>query len=226
MLRQATLAGGACGSRAQLDPLSQGRQSVQGKTRNLQPARARILERLFAIVKRRNKSGVFTGSEGFLRRARVLFTPDGFVPPARPGESRCPGGRRRCRNRARWPLFVTVATCAMEAVSGAVIGAVTPAPAVTGSVPAVTAVAGRPSLSLRAGRPGPLPLATPEQLAHETLACATEVAITPGGTSRHVRVSRPLLPRLRPRRYPRDLTSPRTPCQSCRCGQPGPQRPP
>ena len=40
-----------------------------------------------------------------------------FVPPARPGESRCPGGRRRRGNRAPWPLPVTVI---------AVIGAVTP----------------------------------------------------------------------------------------------------
>ncbi len=31
-----------------LDPPSQGRQSVQGRTRKCQPARARILQRLFA----------------------------------------------------------------------------------------------------------------------------------------------------------------------------------
>jgi hypothetical protein len=86
-----------------------------------------------------------------------------FVPPARPGGSRCPGGRRRRGNRACWPLPVTViaVTGAVIAAGVAVSVAVTtvprgrdPAPAVTGTVPAVTAVAGRPSLSRRAGGPG------------------------------------------------------------------------
>jgi hypothetical protein len=45
-----------------------------------------------------------------------------FVPPARPGESRCPGNRRRHGIRARWPLYVAViaVTCAVKAVTGAV----------------------------------------------------------------------------------------------------------
>jgi hypothetical protein len=34
----------------QLDPPSQGRQSVQGRTRKCQPARARTLERLFRVA--------------------------------------------------------------------------------------------------------------------------------------------------------------------------------
>ena len=62
-------------------------------------------------------------------------------------------------------------TGAVKVVTGAVIGAVTavtrgrdPAPAVTGTVPAVTARAGRHSLSRRASGSWPLPVA------HETLA--------------------------------------------------------
>jgi hypothetical protein len=45
-----------------------------------------------------------------------------FVPPARPGESRCSGGRRRRGFRNRWPLSVTVVavTGAVNAVTGAV----------------------------------------------------------------------------------------------------------
>ncbi len=35
-------------------------------------------------------------------------SPVDFVLPARPGESRCPGGRRRRGNRARCPLSVAV----------------------------------------------------------------------------------------------------------------------
>ena len=60
-----------------------------------------------------------------------------FVPPARPGESRCPGGVGRRGNRARWPLPVTMiaVTGAVKAVTGAVIGAVK---TVTGAVKAVT----------------------------------------------------------------------------------------
>jgi hypothetical protein len=66
-------------------------------------------------------------------------------------------------------------------------------------------VESRPSRR-RAG--GPALYRSPRRsLAHETPACATEVVIAPGGTSRHVRVSRPLLPRLRLRRYPRDLAA-------------------
>ena len=90
------------------------------------------------------------------------------------GQSRCPGGGRRPGNPARWPLPVTViaVTGAVKAVTGAVTGAVKavirirdPAPTVTGAVPAVTA--GRSSLAESPGqRPGSLPLATPESLAH------------------------------------------------------------
>jgi hypothetical protein len=77
-----------------------------------------------------------------------------FVPPARPGESSCSGGSRHRGFRALWPLPVTVfaVTCAVKVVGCAVTGAMTtvtrgrePAPAVTGSVPAVIAVAGCPS---------------------------------------------------------------------------------
>ena len=74
--------------------------------------------------------------------------PDFFVLPARPGESRCPGRRRRRGIRARSPLRATViaVTGAVKAVGRAVTGAVTavirgrdPAPDVSGAVPAVTA---------------------------------------------------------------------------------------
>ncbi len=43
------------------------------------------------------------------------------------GESSCPCGRRRGRNRARWPLSIKViaVTGAVKAVGGAVTGAVT-----------------------------------------------------------------------------------------------------
>jgi hypothetical protein len=94
---------------------------------------------------------------------------------------------------------------------------------VTGAVTAVTRgsdpCAGRDRISacrdrrgrslpaeLPGQRPGHPPLAAPEPLAHETLACATEVAIAPGGTSSHVRLSRPLLPRLWPCRYARRVS--------------------
>ncbi len=117
-------------------------------------------------------------------------------------------------------------TGAVKAVGGAVTGAVT---AVTrGRDPcagrdrlrACRDRRGSSSLAESPGkRPGPLLLATPEPLAHETLVCATEVAIALGATSRHVRVSRPLLSCIRSRRYPRHLISPRTPRQSCRCDQ-------
>ena len=131
------------------------------------------------------------------------------------GESRCPGGRLRRGNRARCPLSVAgiAMTGTVLAVGGSVTGAVT---AVTrGRDPC----AGRDRLrscrdrrgrSLPAEspgqRPGPPPLAAPEPLAHETLACATKVAIAPGGTSSHVRSSCPLLPRLRPCRYARRVS--------------------
>ncbi len=107
-------------------------------------------------------------------------------------------------------------TCAVKAVGGAVTGAVT---AVTRGKS--SSLAESPGLL-----PSPLQLATPEPLAHETLARTTEVTIALGGTNRRVRVSLPLLSPYRPHRYPRDLISPRTPCQSCRCGKPGPLGPP
>ncbi len=78
-----------------------------------------------------------------------------FVPPARPGESRCSGGRSRRGFRTHWPLSVTVVavTGAVNAVTGAVT-AVTwsrdSALDVTGTVPAVIAVAGCHSPSRRA----------------------------------------------------------------------------
>ncbi len=83
-----------------------------------------------------------------------------FVLPARPSGSRFPGGRRRRGNRACWPLPVTAiaVTGAVIAADVAVSVAVTtvlrgcdPAPAVTGTAPAVTAVAGRRKLSRWAG---------------------------------------------------------------------------
>ncbi len=97
-------------------------------------------------------------------------------------------------------LSVTViaVTGAVKAVGGAVTGAVT---AVTrGRDPcagcdlhsACRDRRGRSSLAESPGqRPGPSPLATPEPLAHETLACATEAAIAPGSMSRHVRFEQP-----------------------------------
>ena len=118
-----------------------------------------------------------------------------FVPPARPGESRCSGGRRRRGFRTRWPLSVTVVavTGAVNAVTGAVT-AVTwgrdPALDVTGTVPAVIAVAGCHSPSRRADRPGHVLLATLGSLAHVTLACATEVATALRDTRRYARPSR------------------------------------
>ncbi len=60
-------------------------------------------------------------------------------------------------------------------------------------------------------RPWPTPLAAPEPLAHETLACAKEIAIAPGGTSSHVRLS-----------SPPSALSLCTSCQLCCCGQSGP----
>ena len=97
-------------------------------------------------------------------------------------------------------------TGAVKAVTGAVIGAVKAVTravkavtrAVTGAVTAVTrgrdpragrdrhraavtAAAGRPSLSRRAGPPARAST-TPESLAHETLACATEGAGLAGPT--------------------------------------------
>jgi hypothetical protein len=70
-----------------------------------------------------------------------------LVLPARPGGSRCPGGLRRRGIRARWLLSVAViaVTGAVKAVTGAVT-AVTrgrdPGLNVSGTVLAVTAMAG------------------------------------------------------------------------------------
>ncbi len=84
-------------------------------------------------------------------------------------------------------------TGTVKAVGGAVTGAVT---AVTrGRNPCASRDRlracrdrrGRSSLDESPGqRPGPPPLATPEPLAHKTLACPAEAAIALGGTSRHV----------------------------------------
>ena len=80
----------------------------------------------------------------------------------------------------------------MNAVTGAVT-AVTwgcdPALDVTGTVPAVIAVAGCHSPSRRADRPGHVLLATLGSLAHATLACATEVATALRDTRRYARPS-------------------------------------
>jgi hypothetical protein len=150
-------------------------------------------------VKRCNESCSFERSMRQAQEARaVRFAfPVDFVPPASPGESSCPCCRHSSGNRARWPLSVAViaTTGTVQAVGSAVTGAVT---AVTrGRDPC----AGRDRLracqcsgssdcsgrSFPAGPPGhpagPPPLAAPEPLAYETLACATKVAIAPDGTS-------------------------------------------
>jgi hypothetical protein len=160
-------------------------------------------------VKRCNKSGSFKlSTRGTQGAQEVCFaSPVDFVPPARPGESRCPCGRRRRGNRARWPLSVAVIAVkgTVQAVGGSVTGAVT---AVTrGRDPCagrdrLRACRDRRGRSLPAEspgqRPGPPPLAAPEPLA--------EVAIALGGTSSHIRLSRPLLPRLRPCRCARSVS--------------------
>jgi hypothetical protein len=126
-------------------------------------------------------------------------------PPARAAlvKSRCPGCRRRRSFRTR-PFNVVAVTGAVNALTGAVT-AVTwvrdPALDVTGTVPAVIAVAGRCSLSRRADGPGHLPLATLRSLAHETLACVTKVATALRDTCRHARTSRYPLHRCRSRRW-------------------------
>jgi hypothetical protein len=149
-------------------------------------------------VKRCNKSGSFEKStRGPKEHMRFVLLPLLIL-------------WRRCRgNRARCPLSVST----MHAVGGAVTGAVT---AMTrGRDPCagrdrLHACRDRRGRSLPAEspgqRPGPPPLAAPEPLAHETLACATEVVIALGGTSSHVRLSRPLLPRLRPCHYARRVS--------------------
>ena len=134
------------------------------------------------------------------------------VPPARPGESRCSGGRRRRGFRTRWLSVTVVAvTGAVNAVTGAVT-AVTwgrdPALDVTGTVPAVIAVAGCHSPSRRADRPGHVLLATLGSLAHVTLACATEVATALRDTRRFARPSRYPLVTYRSRRWSRASRDP------------------
>jgi hypothetical protein len=88
---------------------------------------------------------------------------------------------------------VVAVTGAVNAVTGAVT-AVTwgrdPVLDVTGTVPAVIAVAGCHSRSCRADGPGHVLLATLESLAHATLACATEDATALRDTCRY-RDSRP-----------------------------------
>jgi hypothetical protein len=83
---------------------------------------------------------------------------------------------------------VVAVTGAVNAVTGAVT-AVTwgrdPALDVTGTVPAVIAVAGCHSPSRRADGPGHVLLATLGSLAHATLACATQVATALRDTRRY-----------------------------------------
>ena len=97
-------------------------------------------------------------------------------------------------------------TGAVNAVTGAV-AAVTwgrdPALDVTGTVPAVIAVAGCHSPSRRADRPGHVLLATLGSLAHVTLACATEVATALRDTRRYARSGRYPLHRCRSSRWSR-----------------------
>jgi hypothetical protein len=110
---------------------------------------------LLRDVEMRNKSGSFKRSMRGIQGAReVRFaSPVDFVPPARPGEIRCPCCRRRRGNRARWPLSVTMiaVTGTVQAVGGTVTGTV--AAVTRGRDPcsgsdrlraAVTAVAGCP----------------------------------------------------------------------------------
>jgi hypothetical protein len=102
-------------------------------------------------------------------------------------------------------------TGAVNAVTGAVT-AVTwgrdPSLDVTGTVPAVIAVAGCHSPSRRADRPGHVQLATLGSLAHATLACATEVATALRDTRRYARPSRYPLHRCRSRRWSRASRGP------------------
>ncbi len=83
----------------------------------------------------------------------------------RPGGSRCPSGRHRHGNRACWQLPSTVIAVTSAVIAAGVVVSVAvttvtvprgrdPAPALTGTTPAVTAVAGRPSLSRWAGGQG------------------------------------------------------------------------
>jgi hypothetical protein len=106
---------------------------------------------------------------------------------------------------------VVAVTGAVNAVTGAVT-AVTwgrdPALDVTGTVPAVIAVAGCHSPSRRADRPGHVLLATLGSLAHATLACATEVATALRDTRRYARPSRYPLVTYRSRRWSRASRDP------------------
>ncbi len=156
-------------------------------------------------VKRCNKYGSFKKSKRGTQGAReVRFaSPVDFVPPgqrARFPQRRRPPGQRLSPGRALSVAVIAV-TGTVQAVGGAVTGAVT---VVTrGRDPCAGCdrlracrdrVAGRSLLSRRASGPGlhRSALAAPEPLAHEP----AEVAIAPGGTSSHVRLSRPLLPRV------------------------------
>ena len=78
-----------------------------------------------------------------------------------------------------------------------------PALDVTGTVPAVIAVAGCHSPSRRADGPGHVLLTTLGSLAHATLACATEVATALRDTRRYARPSRYPLNRCQSRRWSR-----------------------
>ncbi len=82
-----------------------------------------------------------------------------FVPPARPGESYCPGKRRRRGIRARWLLSVAViaVTGAVKAVTGNVTGITRGRDPCAGRdrhCAAVTAMAGGLPRSLLADGPG------------------------------------------------------------------------
>jgi hypothetical protein len=99
---------------------------------------------------------------------------------------------------------VVAVTGTVNAVTGAVT-AVTwgsdPALDVTGTVPAVIAVAGCHLPSRRANSQGHVLLATLGSLAHATLACATEVLTALRDTCRYARQSRYPLHRCRSRRW-------------------------
>jgi hypothetical protein len=141
-----------------------------------------------AAVESENLRGTRTWSQADPARRTRSINP---ASPAGPGDSELPG-------RIRTDDLTAVAvTGTVNAVTGAVT-AVTwghdPALDVTGTVPAVIAVAGCQSLSRRADGPGLSPAchsaATRRLLAHATLACATEVAIVTCNTCRYARPSR------------------------------------
>jgi hypothetical protein len=79
---------------------------------------------------------------------------------------------------------------------------------VTGTVPAVIAVAGCHPPSRRADGPGQVLLATPGSHAHATLACATEVATALRDTRRYASLNRYPMHHCRTRRWSRASRDP------------------